>query len=503
MKEVSPPITNDASPTDLVGSLANAADGGRGGSGVPVAAHRPTPSPPAADADAVASSNAAIEAKPESKVAVEIVAKVDSKEEIVRHDDSSHPPCSIVRTPTLPSSTEKISTMTMPMSLQRSEEGTAVSYQPAKFTPIRPAYTIASQSTSRGSEKSIVATPGPTTSRSMDMNLFGQEMLATASSSASAMMDRYGYDDFSINRESAMIMTPVPPLAETTAVHNYPIHQDDYALPPFLQAHLDETYAASSSSSKVALPPLSATNIDDGQDGDIFLQLNPTYLPNLATGTATASAPFKATALGTAAPAPPNPTGRRVAVNNGNVHTGQSISAAPLSRAKTMSRSMPAKSSAILTSSSFTKNRSGRSLPLRKRPYREEDEPEAKPAETKQLVKVENKAATKSSSRPRGPSTKKPSVKKPTLVRHNYNENRSTCKCAKSRCLKLYCDCFQSGRLCDPDNCGCKSCMNLEKYNGPNGARTKAIAECLERNPKAFEKRQKGTDEGCRCKKNK
>eukprot|EP00985_Skeletonema_marinoi_P032811 scaffold39679_cov153-Skeletonema_marinoi.AAC.4 len=318
-------------------------------------------------------------------------------------------------------------------------------------------------------------------------------MLA-APTSASAMMDGYGYDEFGLNRGQATMMTPVPPLDD----HHYPTHhQDDYALPPFLQAHLDETYAASSSSSTVVLPPLSATDIGNGQEGEILLQLT-SYLPNLTAGTA--STPFRVTALGTA---PPNPTGRRVAVNNGNVHPGSSSGMAPLARAKKMAASIPAKNSAIYASTSSTKNRSARTLPLRKRPLREEDEPEMETADTKQLVKKEEKAAKKSSSRPRGPSTKKPSVKKPTLVRHNYNENRSTCKCAKSRCLKLYCDCFQSGRMCDPAQCECKSCMNLDKYSGPSGARTNAINECLAKNPKAFEKRQKGNDEGCGCKKNK
>ena len=242
------------------------------------------------------------------------------------------------------------------------------------------------------------------------MNLFGQEMLA-ASASASAMMEGFGYEEFSINGESTAVMTPVPPLGEANAIYHYPTHQDDYALPPFLQAHLDETYAASSSSSTVVLPPLSATDIGNGQEEEILLQLT-SHLPNLTTGTA--NTPFKVTALGTA---PPNPTGRRVAVNNGNVHTGSSSASVPLPRVTKMVTSIPAKTSAILTSTSFTKNRSARSLPLRKRPLREEDESEMKAAETDQIVRLENKVEKKSSIRPRGPSTKKPSVKKPQKVR--------------------------------------------------------------------------------------
>lgn len=506
MKEVSPNSTNDASPADATVSLGSISDSSNGG-GVAVAANRPTPSPAAAVAAAAApssssSSNAAIEAKPETKAAVEIVTKNESREETVRNDGGDHPTCSIAATP-LPYSTKNISTMSM--SLQKSEEGTAVSYQHAKFTPIRSACSIVSQNIARGSGgNSIVATPGPTTSRSMDTNLLGQEMLG-ASATASSMMDGYGYDEFGLNLNGespiAMPMTPAPPLHDANFVHHYPRQDDDYALPPFLQAHLDETYAASSSSSTIVLPPISAIDdIENGQQGEFLFQLT-SYRPNL-----TASSPFNVTALGTA---PPNPIGRRVAVNNGNVHTGSSgstSSMAPLARAKKMATgaaSAPTKTTAFFTSTSSTKNRSARSLPLRKRPVSDEDEPEMETADTKQLVNKEEKVVKKSSNRPRGPSTKKPSVKKPTLVRHNYNDNRSTCKCAKSRCLKLYCDCFQSGRMCDPAECECKSCMNLEKYSGPNGARTNAIDECLAKNPRAFEKRQKSAEEGCGCKKNK
>jgi len=487
---------NNESPADATASSLGSICDGNSGGGVAVAANRPTPSPAAvvaaaASAPSSSSSNAAIEAKSETKASVEIVTKNESRDDVARNDGSGQPTCSLAAAP-LPSSTNNISTISM--SLQKSEDGTAVSYRQTKFTPIRSVYSIVSQSIGRGSGNSIVATPGPTTSRSMDTNLLGQEMLA-ASAAASEMMDGYDYDEFGLNLNGASplaaTMTHAPPLHEANFVHHYP-RQDDYALPPFLQAHLDETYAASSSSSTLVLPPISTVDdIENGHPADFMFQMT-SYHPNL-----TATSPFKVTALGTA---PPNPTGRRVAVNNGNVHTSGSSSSnmAPLARAKKMAAA-PTKTSAFFTSTSSTKNRSARSLPLRKRPVKEEEEePEMETVDTK-----EHKVVKKSSNRPKGPSTKKPSVKKPTLVRHNYNDNRSTCKCAKSRCLKLYCDCFQSGRMCDPAECECKSCMNLEQYCGPSGTRTKAIGECLAKNPKAFEKRQKSVEEGCGCKRNK
>jgi hypothetical protein len=33
------------------------------------------------------------------------------------------------------------------------------------------------------------------------------------------------------------------------------------------------------------------------------------------------------------------------------------------------------------------------------------------------------------------------------LIRHNMTNDRITCECSKSRCLKLYCDCFQDSRV--------------------------------------------------------
>ena len=52
------------------------------------------------------------------------------------------------------------------------------------------------------------------------------------------------------------------------------------------------------------------------------------------------------------------------------------------------------------------------------------------------------------------------------------------CRCVKSQCLKLYCDCFQSGKVCGP-HCMCIKCLNTEAESGPNGRRTAARDLCL------------------------
>lgn len=40
------------------------------------------------------------------------------------------------------------------------------------------------------------------------------------------------------------------------------------------------------------------------------------------------------------------------------------------------------------------------------------------------------------------------------------------CKCEKTRCLKLYCDCFKAGLFCDSDKCKCKNCVNFSGSQG-------------------------------------
>jgi hypothetical protein len=37
------------------------------------------------------------------------------------------------------------------------------------------------------------------------------------------------------------------------------------------------------------------------------------------------------------------------------------------------------------------------------------------------------------------------------------------CSCSKSKCLKLYCECFAKGVHCGPE-CGCTCCNNLEQF---------------------------------------
>ena len=56
-----------------------------------------------------------------------------------------------------------------------------------------------------------------------------------------------------------------------------------------------------------------------------------------------------------------------------------------------------------------------------------------------------------------------------------------TCNCKKSKCLKLYCDCFAQGRVCGPE-CNCVGCCNLDD----NEERQAAVDNIMERNPSAF-----------------
>ena len=81
--------------------------------------------------------------------------------------------------------------------------------------------------------------------------------------------------------------------------------------------------------------------------------------------------------------------------------------------------------------------------------------------------------------------------------------NRQPCNCKKSKCLKLYCECFAAGGYCGPE-CRCENCANnLES----EPERQIAVKQTLERNPAAFrpkietEKTAASHVLGCHCKK--
>ena len=57
------------------------------------------------------------------------------------------------------------------------------------------------------------------------------------------------------------------------------------------------------------------------------------------------------------------------------------------------------------------------------------------------------------------------------------------CKCKKSKCLKMYCECFAAGLLCN-EGCRCLDCSN---DNNHLEVRRQAIEDTLRKNPKAFE----------------
>ncbi len=56
------------------------------------------------------------------------------------------------------------------------------------------------------------------------------------------------------------------------------------------------------------------------------------------------------------------------------------------------------------------------------------------------------------------------------------------CNCKKSRCLKLYCDCFGRGQVCSKE-CNCVNCYNNDEHQKE---RQEAIESVRDKNPSAF-----------------
>ena len=89
---------------------------------------------------------------------------------------------------------------------------------------------------------------------------------------------------------------------------------------------------------------------------------------------------------------------------------------------------------------------------------------------------------------------RKQSVEKPDVI----------CNCPKSRCLKLYCNCFQAGDLCNTF-CHCRHCLNTASELVPGGKLYYARREYKKRDPNTFVKEAKKTRErkGCSCRNSK
>ncbi|KAL6530770.1 hypothetical protein OROGR_014630 [Orobanche gracilis] len=58
-----------------------------------------------------------------------------------------------------------------------------------------------------------------------------------------------------------------------------------------------------------------------------------------------------------------------------------------------------------------------------------------------------------------------PKKKRMKLLDHSDGDGCKRCNCKKSKCLKLYCDCFAAGIYC-ADPCACQECLNRPEYEG-------------------------------------
>jgi len=72
---------------------------------------------------------------------------------------------------------------------------------------------------------------------------------------------------------------------------------------------------------------------------------------------------------------------------------------------------------------------------------------------------------------------------------HREEVTNMGCTCKKSKCLKLYCQCFAASITCG-QNCRCLECQNTPNHEA---ARKAAIRGILQRNPQAFETKFKAT----------
>lgn len=86
----------------------------------------------------------------------------------------------------------------------------------------------------------------------------------------------------------------------------------------------------------------------------------------------------------------------------------------------------------------------------------------------------------------------------------DHEPSKTCCSCRKSRCLKLYCECFARGGECSSE-CSCQECLNSEQHSD---LKQLVVEEILSKNPCAFSSRfqlaldpRSQASRGCGCRK--
>ena len=125
----------------------------------------------------------------------------------------------------------------------------------------------------------------------------------------------------------------------------------------------------------------------------------------------------------------------------------------------------------------------------------------------KNHVRCEQNTFEQANNFPSHSSTKSKRKRQPRRKLQHQQDQPSCCNCKKTKCLKLYCECFANGGTCGP-KCKCYDCHNVEELQD---LRDLIIQETLEKNPLAFKSKYKKVEvetvaeqlhtRGCNCKK--